>query len=46
MTQPDRIVAHRHGGIVWRGTGESDHTRLLPKAAWKLPVASKALAGN
>jgi len=28
-TQRDRIVADGYGGIVWRGTGESDHSRLL-----------------
>jgi hypothetical protein len=41
MTQPDHIVADGHGGIVWRATGESDHSRHFSKAALRIACASK-----
>src|SRR5260370_9784213 len=45
-TQRDRIVADGDGGIVWRGTGESDHSRHLSKAAWRIACCLEVLAGN
>ena len=46
--RPSETVSSQTGteGIVWRGTGESDHSRLLSKAVQRIACCLEVLAGN